>query len=442
MSLFRFFLLAVVLTLWLPATAAYTVIDGRLDGSEIYPGTVHDFKVVVPDDYDPSVPAALYLGLDGILCRAPEVIDSLSSLGEMPLTVSVYLQPGVVKDDSGATVRYNRSNEFDATDARFATFIETELIPAVESLRTSDGREIHLSRNPSDRMIFGLSSGGIAAFNAAWYRPDLFSRVFSGCGTFVPMRGGNELQAVVRKHEPLPLRVYLQDGYSDTWNPIFGSWYEANRILASALEFAGYDCAFDWAEGGHSVRRASEIFPEVMKWMWRDYPADVRAGTTGNGLLAPMLVGAGGWERVEDVPQGVAFGTSEAVYPDSTLVASATEDGMWLDQHIIGAGGERRYGQQFYRLHCLDGAPRVPRSMIFDGDGMLWVLTADGIQICDQNGRVRGILRLPAGVDATEACLGLADGAVYISAPSGMWRRSLCVRVAVPGVTPPSQGAA
>ncbi len=221
--------------------ASYTVINGRLEGSTLYPGTVHTYKVVIPDTYKSGEEAALYIGLDGILCHAPAVIDSLISAGKMPMTISVFLQPGVVYDSAGDVARYNRSNEFDATDGRFAEFIEKELLPAVLATKTDDGRSIRLSPRAEDHMIFGLSSGGIAAFNAAWHRPDLFAKVYSGCGTFVPMRGGNDLQAIVRKHEPQALRIFLQDGFTDTWNPIFGSWYEANRRLASAVEYAGFD---------------------------------------------------------------------------------------------------------------------------------------------------------------------------------------------------------
>ncbi len=232
----------------------------------------------------------------------------------MPVTVQIYLEPGVVKNGRGDIVRYNRSNEFDAIDSRFADFLEQELLPAVERIAMNDGRRIRLSVNPAQRCVFGLSSGGIAAFTAAWHRPDLFGKVFSGCGTFVPMRGGNELQAIVRKHEPKPLRIFLQDGYQDTWNPLFGSWYEANRQLASALEFAGYDCAFDWAEGGHSVRRATEIFRRVMTWLWR---TDTVATTTSNNLLSEMLDGATDWQEIE------------GTLPDSIFLRSTGRISRW-----------------------------------------------------------------------------------------------------------------
>ena len=269
----RHFLSAITVLLTLSAAAGHVLIDGVLDKSIFYSGTTHTFQVYVPDQYDGKRPAALYVGLDGVLCHAPEVMDSLIAARKMPVTIGVFLQPGVVKASDGTVLRYNRCYEFDSTSDDFACFLEEEVLPAVEQMKTPRGKPINLSRRPGDRMIFGLSSGGIAAFNAAWHRPDLFGKVFTGVGTFVAMRGGNDLQALVRKTEPLPLRIFIQDGTADAWNPLFGHWYEGNQMMASALEFAGYDVMTDWSDSGHNVNRATEIFSRVMQWMWRDWPS-------------------------------------------------------------------------------------------------------------------------------------------------------------------------
>lgn len=437
----RIFVTTLLAVLGIVARASYSVIDTCLVGSDIYPGTIHTYRVYVPDAYDASRPAALYLGLDGVLCRAPEVIDSLTAVGVMPVTIGVYLQPGYIPGDSATVLRYNRSNEFDATDGRFAEFLASELLPAVESLTTADGRRVRLTDNPTNRMIFGLSSGGIAAFTAAWHRPDLFGKVYSGCGTFVPMRGGNDLEAIVRKHEPLPLRVFLQDGFTDSWNQIFGSWYEANRQLASALEWAGYDCAFDWAEGGHSVVRTSQIFPQVMTWMWRGEGDSIVARPTANGLLKPLLIEGEDWRLSERTNKLKSVFPAEAVYPDSSLVAVAEPGSNYINQYILGADGSRLFGQRFYWLHTYDNAALDIPSMTFDGDGNLWVITRAGIQICDQNGRVRGILRLPLGFEVSNACIEIHDGQISITDGRVTYRRRVCVKA--PGHQRPiSQGQA
>ena len=99
----------------LPVSAGHVLIDGTLEQSAVYPGTVHTFQVYVPDQYDGKRPAALYVGLDGVLCHAPEVMDSLIEAKKMPLTIGVFLQPGIIKASDGTVLRYNRSYEFDST---------------------------------------------------------------------------------------------------------------------------------------------------------------------------------------------------------------------------------------------------------------------------------------------------------------------------------------
>lgn len=430
------------------SASGYTIIDGRLTDSAVYPSAVHNFKISVPEGYDGS-PACLYVGLDGILCDAPSVIDTLIAEGSIPYIIGVYLQPGVVENASGTVLRYNRSNEFDATDGRFARFLETEVIPGAVRTAEAHGVLVRLKEGGANRMIFGLSSGGIGAFTAAWHRPDLFGRVFSGCGTFVPMRGGNDLQAVVRKSEPKPLRVFLQDGYSDTWNPLFGSWFEANQLLGSALEFAGYAYDFDWADGGHSVRRAAEIFPDVMRWMWKDYGAPAEVRKTGNGNVASWLEDSGGWtvEPAEEyAPNPVA------IYPDGRLVARAACGSNYLVQSLRRPDGQEYAAQPYYWLHAYNNSTLRKGGMSFDADGYLWVITDAGLQVLDQVGRVRGIFELPlplavALVDDPARPLGntrleVLDGAVRVLTPDAVYVRKLNVRAPVEGLTPPAEGPA
>lgn len=438
-------LILVLLMLMLGMNAgAHEIIKGTLKSKLYYPGTERDIQVYVPDAYDASSPACLYVGLDGILCNAPNVMDSLIAVGKMPVTIGVFIQPGVIKDKDGNVVRYNRSNEFDMTTRTFVSFIEKEVLPWVENLATARGLPIKLSHRGADGMIFGLSSGGIAAFTAAWHRPELFSRVFSGVGTFVAMRGGNDLQAIVRKSEPRPLRIFLQDGTNDVWNPLFGHWYEGNRMLASALDFAGYDARYDWSDCYHGVKRANEIFPEVMEWMWQGWPEAPKCGKTQNNLLDTMLVyGGRGWkpwlwvvkENENDVPS--------AVYPDSTLIAKAHPGSNCLWQYTIDENGNEQNGQPFYWLHSYDNSQLDVKAMTFDGAGNLWVVTKDvGIQICDQNGRVRGILKFPGTLDGSDMMrieihkdgINLYDRRGYIHS------RQLHVTPPTPGVTPKSQG--
>ena len=434
-------LLIICVLATLKLTAGHVLIDGTLEKSTIYPGTVHTFQVYVPDQYDGKRPAALYVGLDGVLCNAPQVMDSLIAAKKMPVTIGVFLQPGVIKDQVGTVLRYNRCYEFDSTTDLFASFLEKEVLPAVERMTTAKGKPIRLSPRPQDRMIFGLSSGGIAAFNAAWHRPDLFGKVFTGVGTFVAMRGGNDLQALVRKTEPLPLRIYIQDGSNDAWNPLFGHWYEGNQMLANALQFAGYDVQCDWSDGGHNVKRSTEIFPQVMAWMWRDWPALPVVGTTQNDFLQTLLVEDDkGWEKVGD---GTALSrVTRVIYPDLTnvaLIPDTTGNAVW--QYIL-KDGTLAHGEPFYWLHNDDNSrPLDIQTLTFDGKGNLWTVTSVGIQVCDQNGRVRAILRLPRGCpEVKEITIKDNGGRVWLYTAQGTWTRRFNVTAPSLGIRPESQG--
>ena len=269
------------------------------------------------------------------------------------------------------------------------------------------------------------------------------SRVFSGVGTFVAMRGGNDLQAIVRKSEPRPLRIFLQDGTNDVWNPLFGHWYEGNRMLASALDFAGYDARYDWSDCYHGVKRATEIFPEVMEWMWQGWPQAPRCGKTQNNLLDTMLVEGSEWkpwlwvvkENENDVPI--------AIYPDSTLMVKAHPGSNCLWQYTIDENGNEQNGQPFYWLHSYDNSQLDVKAMTFDGAGNLWVVTKDvGIQICDQIGRVRGILKFPGTLDGSDIMrIEIHKKEIYLYDRRGyIHSRQLHVTPPTPGVTPKSQG--
>lgn len=438
---FQFLILALTALIAGTSASAHEIIKGTIKSSDrFYPGTEREVQVYVPDAYDGSSPACLYVGLDGILCNAPQVMDSLIAAHKMPVTIGIFLQPGVIKDRDGNVTRYNRSNEFDMTSDKFVSFLEAEIIPWVERLHTAQGLPIKLSRRGADGMIFGLSSGGIAAFTAAWHRPDMFGRVFSGVGTFVAMRGGNELQAIVRKSEPRPLRVFLQDGTNDVWNPLFGHWYEGNRMLATALDFAGYDARYDWSDCYHGVKRASEIFPQVMEWMWHDWPEAPKCGTTQNNLLDTMLVAGSSWQS--EIRTFAEPLEPHAIYPSTKIVARPRRGDNCLWQYTIDENGNEQNGQPFYWLHNYDNSLLTVSALEFDGAGNLWVVTNAGIQICDQNGRVRGILMLPDGVDAADVIkIVVMDGGISLwSRKDVEYTRKLNVTAPTPFVTPKSQG--
>lgn len=432
-KLLLFLLLTVSITAY-----PYEIIDGTISESTVYPGTKHTFKVSIPENYDPAKPAALYLGFDGILYDAPAVIDSLIAAGEIPSMIGVYLQPGNIFVDN-EVVDYNRSNEFDAIDGRLASFIETELLPKVKSMTTATGAPINISDDPDDHAISGASSGGIAAFVTAWNRPDLFRRVYTTCGTYVSMRGGDLLPALVRKTEPKPLRLMIHDGSRDAWNPLFGHWFEQNLLLASSLEFAGYDLKTVWDDGTHSIRNGAILFPEAMKFLWRDYPQKVAAGKTKNNFLTVLLDSSTPW--IEDSAASQA--PVKLKYPNGKFMVEAEPGSSWLYAFFPDENGNKQNHRKAYLLHDTSFTDPEVTGLTFDTNGNLYAATHDGIQILDQNGRVRAILPYP--VTGQYSGFAFIGNKLYICIDGKWYSRSINATAVDPEAAPvevKSQGAA
>src|SRR3989441_9859359 len=142
---------------------------------KISPGTVRDYWVYVPAQYKPEKPACTMVFQDGSTFvnesgafKTTIVFDNLIHKGDMPVTIGVFINPGVVPGAGPNTQsRFNRSAEYDAVGPRFPTFLIEEILAEV-------ARHYNLSNDPNDRAISGSSSGGNASFNAAWTRPDVF----------------------------------------------------------------------------------------------------------------------------------------------------------------------------------------------------------------------------------------------------------------------------
>lgn len=271
------------------------VIKGEFDKSAIYPGTWREYWVYVPHGMDRTKPAPVMVFQDGLQYNAPVVFDNLIHRKAIPALVGVFVMHGRVRAPSAdALDRMNRSYEYDSVSGDYARFLLDELLPHVAATHG-----LTLSSDPDDRAIAGNSSGAIAAFVAAWQRPDAFRRVFSAIGTYVGLRGGHELPVLIRKTEPKPIRVFLQDGSNDL-NNYTGNWWIANQDMLSALEYAGYDVKHEWGDGGHNSRHAAAVFPDALRWLWRGWPDPIAANPAGSSRqdVFQVLIPGEEWQLV------------------------------------------------------------------------------------------------------------------------------------------------
>jgi gluconolactonase len=289
------------------------ILKFSFDNSKIFPGTWREYWVYVPAQYRPEKPACVYINQDGIQWKAPTVFDNLIYKNEMPVTIGVFVMPGRVRAANTATAndRYNRSFEYDGLGDAYARFILDEILPEVEKKKTSDGRAIRLSKNGNDRAIGGSSSGAVCAFTAAWERPKDFTRVFSAIGTYIGLRGADRYPTLIRKYEPKPIRIFLQDGSNDL-NIYAGDWWMANQTMERALTFAGYEHQHIWGEDGHNGNQGTAIFPAAMRWLWKDWPTPVTTVSSKNQFLSSILIPGQDWELV-----GEGYGFTEGTIADS-----------------------------------------------------------------------------------------------------------------------------
>lgn len=246
------------------------VVDERVLKSKVFEGTIRQYWVYVPKQYDGTKPASVMVFQDGHAYvaekgqfRVPTVFDNLIHKGKMPVTIGIFLNPGHKADESPKEPwkANNRSFEYDTLSDQYAKFLIDEVLPAV-------GQQYKLSDNAADRAICGISSGGICAFTVAWQRPDQFQKVLSHVGSFTNIRGGNVYPFLIRKTERKDIRVFLQDGSGDLDNA-HGNWWLANLEMEAALKFQKYDFKFVGGDGGHNGIHGGAILPESLEWLWR-----------------------------------------------------------------------------------------------------------------------------------------------------------------------------
>lgn len=253
--------------------------------SEVYPESTRHYWVYIPAQYESAKPASLMIFQDGHAFlnpkgdyRIPFVFDNLIYRREMPVTIGVFINPGHRADQKEASGNdwgdgtTNRRIEYNALNDTYSRLIIDELLPAL-------AKDYNISSDPNDRAIGGASSGAICAFTVAWERPDQFRKVISTIGSFTNIMGGHAYPDLIRQSDSKPIRIFLQDGVNDNrgrrrngeYDPKW-DWHTQNRKMVEALTEKKYDFTFTWGIGTHSNKQGGAIMPEMLRWLWRDYP--------------------------------------------------------------------------------------------------------------------------------------------------------------------------
>ena len=254
--------------------------------SEVFTNYSHTYWIYVPAQYDPKQPAGLLVFQDGSAMiatngdvRVPTVLDNLIWRREIPVLITVFISPAITagqpepSPSSWGDRDSLRPTEYNEVTNRYARVICDELLPVIKS-------HYNISPDPDMHGIAGSSSGAIAAFGVAWFRPDQFHKVISNVGSFVNLRGGYVYPEMVLAGERKPIRMFFCDGVNDNrgirgTNGVYDvnrDWHIQNIRLEEAMAKKGYDVNYTWGIGLHGQKQFGAQLPEILRWIWRDYP--------------------------------------------------------------------------------------------------------------------------------------------------------------------------
>ncbi len=292
-------------------TAAYTadshpqagVPQGKLSEqlvyeSQVYRGWKISFWIYASPGVDPNTPAPAMIWQDGHRfvfpgnhARLLTAVENLVNQKKIPPLILVLIAPGYIGDFDNPRyvpsddVNRMRSILYDTVSDDYNKMVVGEIFPQVD-------RRYKLRADGYSRAIGGQSSGGICSFNAAWWRPEAFSRVLSRIGSFTALQwrrgqanpnrrfglddpadsidGGNIFPFLVRQRDRKNIRVWLEDGGYDLENRA-GSWPLQNLQLANSLKMKEYDFYLSFGNHQHSTEHGDAELPQALTWLWRGY---------------------------------------------------------------------------------------------------------------------------------------------------------------------------
>jgi iron(III)-enterobactin esterase len=233
--------------------------------------------VYVPKQYVPGTAAPFIVGADGPDRLLFTALDNLIAEKKVPVMIAISIGNG-----GGDAQGSERGLEYDTLSGRYAEFVETEVLPLVESKCN-----VTLAKNPDARATMGGSSGGSCALIMAWYHPELYHRVLTYSGTYVNQQwppnaktphGAWEFHEHLIPNSPAkPLRIWMEVGDRDLLNPNvmrdgMHDWVVANENMAKVLAAKGYHYQFIFARNARHADQGvkQQTLPEALEWLWQD----------------------------------------------------------------------------------------------------------------------------------------------------------------------------
>jgi sugar lactone lactonase YvrE len=157
-----------------------------------------------------------------------------------------------------------------------------------------------------------------------------------------------------------------------------------------------------WGEGAHNGQHGTAIFPQAMRWLWKDYPKPVAKGKSQNQFLTDILLENTDWELVGE---GYVF--------DEGTAANAQGEVFYQDfpkskTYKVDLNG---------KLSELNVDSKKASGTAFGSNGKRYTVAMGTRQILsyDANGKEAVIADSIMGNDITVA----KNGNIYVTSPDG-----------------------
>ena len=175
-------------------------------------------------------------------------------------------------------------------------FCSKSCLPDVEKKNTADDRPIRLSHdgNGSRCIADAQQQRTACAFHGSLERPDAFRRVFTRIRDFCPVCAALTFtsDALIRKVELKPIRMFLQDGSHDgnafRRRLVWMANQEMERSL-QPLRGSRKGQSFPGVRAGTTASTLPRSFPMPTRWLWKDWPAPIKPGK-GSAQMSEILV--------------------------------------------------------------------------------------------------------------------------------------------------------
>ncbi len=222
----------------------------------------HKILVYLPHGYDASklsYPVAYFQdGSDYInFAKAQTILDNLVSANVIAPIIGVFVVPPT-EPGRNRTTEYGMSKPYEK-------FFTTELVPFID-------KKYRTEQSAANRLVLGVSYGGLSSLSIAFNNPTVISSVASQSG-YVSFKN-DTFTGLFRKAIAKPLKIYLAVG---TYEKNIGAGIvpqreadllSATRRLSKVLEQKQYQLRYREFHDGHSWGRWRTELPNILRWFF------------------------------------------------------------------------------------------------------------------------------------------------------------------------------